>query len=117
MNYVRHGNTIALKEWLKSAPPVRSGTLSLNAIRQLKNTFIVTATLTSRFAIQGGMKINEALSLSDAYIQKCELLSSIKSIENLQFYMILDYTQKVEKIKIGKTPTKLLIDIANSHYK
>ena len=113
MNYVRHGNTIALKEWLKSAPPVRSGTLSSNAIRQLKNTFIVTATLTSRFAIQGGMEINEALSLSDAYIQKCELLSSIKSIENLQFYMILDYTQKVEKIRIGKTPTKLLIDIAN----
>lgn len=113
MNYVRHGNTIALKEWLKNAPPVRSGTLSLNAIRQLKNTFIVTATLTSRAAIQGGMEINEALSLSDAYIQKCELLSSIKSIENLQFYMILDYTQKVEKIRIGKTPTKLLIDIAN----
>ncbi len=113
MNFVRHGDTAALKKWLKSAPAIRPGILSSDTIRQLKNTFIVTATLVSRAAIRGGMDVNDALSLSDAYIQKNELLSSIEAIENLQYHMVFDYTEKVEKIRLGKTPTKLLTDIVN----
>lgn len=113
MGFVRHGDTLALKEWLKNAPAIRSGKLSTDALRQLKNTFIVTATLASRSAIRGGMEEDDALSLSDAYIQKCELLSSIDAITNLQFHMVFDYTERVEKIRIGKNPTKLLTNIAN----
>ena len=113
MNFVRHGDTAALKEWLKNAPAVRPGMLSSDALRQLKNTFIVTTTLVSRSAIRGGMDVNDALSLSDAYIQKNELLSSVDSIENLQYHMVFDYTERVEKLRLGKTPTKLLTDIAN----
>ena len=113
MNFVRHGDTIALKEWLKNAPAVCPGILSSDTLRQLKNTFIVTATLVSRAAIRGGMDVNDALSLSDAYIQKCELLSSFESIENLQYHMVFDYTERVEKLRLGKTPTKLLTDVAN----
>ena len=113
MNFVRHGDTAALKEWLKNAPAVRPGILSSDTIRQLKNTFIVTATLVSRAAIRGGMDVNDALSLSDAYIQKNELLFSVESIENLQYHMVIDYTERVEKLRLGKTPTKLLADVAN----
>jgi len=113
MNFVRHGDTAALKEWLKNAPAVRPGILSSDTLRQFKNTFIVTATLVSRAAIRGGMDVNDALSLSDAYIQKNELLSSVESIENLQYHMVFDYTELVEKIRLGKTPTKLTTDIAN----
>ena len=113
MNFVRRGDTAALKEWLKNAPAVSPGILSSDTLRQLKNTFIVTATLVSRAAIRGGMDVNDALSLSDAYIQKCELLSSFESIENLQYHMVFDYTERVEKIRLGKTPTKLTTDIAN----
>lgn len=113
MNFVRHGDTAALKEWLKNAPAVRPGILSSDALRQLKNTFIVTATLVSRAAIRGGMDVNDALSLSDAYIQKCELLSSVEPIVNLQYHMVIDYTERVEKLRLGKTPTKLTTDIAN----
>lgn len=113
LNYVRHGDTIALKEWIKKAPSVVPGTLSNDALRQVKNTFIVTATLVSRAAIQGGMDINDSLSLSDQYIQKCELLNSLESITNLQFHLVLDYTERVEKLHLGKNPSKLLVDIAN----
>ncbi len=102
MNFVRHGDTAALKECFKNAPAVRSGILSSDTLRQLKNTFIVTATLVSRAAIRGGMDVNDALSLSDAYIQKCELLYSVESIENLQYHMVFDYTVRVEKLRLGK---------------
>lgn len=38
------------------------------------------------------------------------------NVKNKQYFgslLRLDYTQKIKKIRIGKTPTKLLIDIAN----
>ncbi len=113
MAYVSHGDTSALNDWLKQAPAIREGIVSFDELRQLKNMFIVTATLTSRAAIRGGLNKEEALSLSDSYIQKCELLSAYEAINNLQFHMIIDYTKRVEKIRFGKNPSKLIIEVSN----
>ncbi len=112
-NIVRKGDTSALKEWIKNAPAACGGTLAFDQMRQLKNTFIVTTTLISRSAIRGGMDIGDALSLSDAYIQKCELLCSVEQITNLQYHMVLDYTQRVEKLHLGKAPSKLVNEVGN----
>ena len=110
---VRKGDTAALREWIKSAPAVRGGILAPEQLRQMKNTFIVSVTLASRAAIRGGMDVEDAFSLSDAYIQKCELLNQPDQILNLQYHMILEYTQKVERIRLGKRPGRLAIDVAN----
>ncbi len=113
MSYVSHGDTIALKNWLKSAPGIRPGIVSFDELRQLKNMFIVTATLSSRAAMRGGLDSEEALSLSDSYIQKCELLSTYEAINNLQFHMVFDYAERVERIRLGNDPSKLTIDVSN----
>ena len=113
MNFIRHGDSTALKAWLRNAPAVRSGIIASDAIRQMKNTFIVTTALASRAAIRGGVDVETALSLSDVYIQKCELLNSIEAIENLQYHMVFDFTERVEKLRFGKTPTKLAAAVAN----
>ena len=113
MTMVRKGDIVALREWIKSAPAVRGGIIAAEQLRQMKNTFIVSVTLASRAAIRGGMDIEDAFSLSDAYIQKCELLNSPEQIMNLQYHMILEYTQKVARIRLGKRPGKLVIDVAN----
>lgn len=113
MNIVRKGDTAALREWINKAPAVRGGILASNELRQRKNIVIVSTTLTSRNAIRGGMDVEEALSLSDSYIQKCELLNNMVSLTNLQYRMILDFTERVERIRQGKNPSKLIIDISN----
>ena len=113
MTIVRKGDTAALREWIKAAPAIRGGIIAAEQLRQMKNTFIVSVTLASRAAIRGGMDVEDAFSLSDAYIQKCELLNSPDQIINLQYHMILEYTQKVERIRLGKHPGKLAIDVAN----
>ena len=113
MTIVRKGDTAALREWVKAAPAVRGGIIAAEQLRQMKNTFIVSVTLASRAAIRGGMDVEDAFSLSDAYIQKCELLNRPDQIMNLQYHMILEYTQKVERIRLGKRPGKLAIDVAN----
>ena len=112
MNMVRKGDISGLREWISSAPAVRGGTLASDALRQLKNTFIVTATLTSRSAIRGGLDIEEALSLSDSYIRKCEILSTAEQITNLQYHMVLDYTERVGRVRYGKTPSRLVCDVS-----
>lgn len=113
MDIVRKGDTAALKEWASSAPAVRGGVLAADQLRQLKNTFIVTTTLVSRAAIRGGITPDDAFSLSDAFIQKCELLWSPVQIINLQYHMILEFTQRVERLRHGRRPTRLVLDVAN----
>lgn len=113
MQMISKGDVGALCEWLSHAPSVRGGVIANDALRQLKNTFIVTATLSSRAAITGGMSAEDALSLSDEYIRKCELLSSGEQIINLQYHMVLEYTRRVERIRLGKKPSKLLMQVTN----
>ncbi len=113
MSIVRKGDTAALREWFDSAPAVRGGILASNELRQLKNTIIVTTTLVSRNAIRGGMDTEEALSLSDSYIQKCELLNNLTLLTNLQYRMVMDFTERVERIRHGKKPSKLIVDVSN----
>ena len=111
---VEQGNIEELEKWLSNAPAVRSGCIAPDQLRQAKNTFIVAATLNSRAAIRGGMAVDDAFSLSDAYIQKCELLNSIDRISNLQYHMILDFTDQVRQIKDKSHKSPLVMQIC--HY-
>ena len=113
MTIVRKGDTASLQAWIKSAPAVRGGIIAAEQLRQVKNTFIVSTTLASRAAIRGGMEVDDAFNLSDAYIQKCELLNSPDKIMNLQYHMVMEFTKRVERIRMGNRPGKLAVDVAN----
>ena len=113
MDLVRKGDVAALRSWLAEIPAVRGGTIAPNQLRQLRNTFIVAATLASRAAIRGGMREDDAFTLSDGYIQRVELLSDHSKIINLQYNMILEFTEQVEKLKRGAHSSKLVSDVAN----
>ena len=114
LTFVRHGDKKGLLEWASSAPAVNSGTLASEQTRQQKNTFIVTTTVVCRAAIRGGMNLHDALSLSDAYIQKCESLSSYTDIFQLMYQMVLDYTERVERLRQYASPSRLVLDVRNS---
>ena len=113
MSIVRKGDSVALRRWLASAPAIQGGTIAGDQLRQMRNLLIVTATLTSRAAIRGGMSEDDAFSLSDAYIQRAELLRTHEEIQNMQYHMLLEFTEQVEKLHRGKHATKLSIDVAN----
>lgn len=113
MDIVRRGNSAALKAWLREAPSVQGGTVAGDQLRQLKNTFIVIATLTSRAAIHGGMRERDAFLLSDRFIQQVELLNTQEKILNLQYHMLTEFTEQVEKLRRDQHVTKLSLDVAN----
>lgn len=113
MNIIRKGDTAALAQWTASAPAIRGGVLAFDQLRQMKNMFIVSVTLASRAAIRGGMDAEDALTLSDRYIQRCELTNHAAEITNLQFHMISDYTERVECLHIGSAPSQLVTAVSN----
>lgn len=104
---------VVLTVWQDEFRGAVGGNIADNELRQRKNILIVTATLASRNAIRGGLDAEEALSLSDSYIQKVELIQSIDSLMNLQFRMVADFTERVERIRVGKHPSKLVTEVAN----
>ena len=113
LRIIRKGDTAALKAWSANAPAIRGGIIAPNQLRQMKNMFIVTATLASRAAIRGGLDVDDAFSFSDFYIQNCELLDTPEKITNLQYHMILEFTERVERLHLGSAPGKLAVAVAN----
>ena len=113
IDMIRRGDTVRLEEWIKSAPAIRPGKVAADMLRQMKNTFIVSTTLASRAAIRGGMDLDDALRLSDAYIQKCERLNSFEQITNLQYHMVMQYTKSVEDLRYNRNQTELTKNIAS----
>ena len=113
MSMIRKGDTAALSEWAKNAPAIRGGVIAFDQLRQMKNLFIVSVTLASRAAIRGGMDADDALMLSDRYIQRCELMNTAEEITNLQFHMISDYTARVERLHFGSDPSQLIAAVSN----
>lgn len=112
LDLIEKGDVSALDEWLKDAPAVRPGSIAPDQLRQVKNTLIVTATLASRAAVRGGMDVEDAFSLSDAYIRKCELLHTPDRIINLQYHMVLDFTSQVSNLKLHGNSSALAAAVA-----
>ena len=45
--------------------------------------------------------------------QNCELLTTLENITNLQYRMISDYTERVQRLQKGSCTSKLMIDVVN----
>ncbi|MBQ7243101.1 MAG: helix-turn-helix domain-containing protein [Bacilli bacterium] len=110
LSYVQKGQTSELQEYFRQMPSAQSGIPSSDYVRYIKDTFVVATTLVSRAAIQGGLNPDESLSLSDSYIGECEAEQSIGSIINLQFRMVMDYSERVERLHIKEGYSQLVID-------
>lgn len=113
LDMVMRGDTAALSNLFKNMPSIRSGLLAQRQIRQSKDIFIVTATLVSRSAIKGGLDVSTALSLSDSYIQKCELSNEFDYINELSYHMVMDYAERVNSLRIKANSSIFVIKVSN----
>lgn len=93
--YIETGNIKKLKEFSQRIRHTFVGTIATDALRQLKNTCLVTLTLASRAAIRGGLPSGIAYSLSNAYCQHIEQLTDVKSLALLAKQIQEDYCVRV----------------------
>ena len=110
---IMNGDVAGLIDGAIKIPAVSAGTLAPHLIRHQKNFFIKLETVVVRAAIDAGLDIDEAFSLEEVYIQKCESLNNIDKIKNLQYHMILDYADRVQKLHAyNKNNSKLVNEVA-----
>lgn len=114
LQMIRKGDLDALNAWVSTAPAIRGGVMAMEQIRQMKNTFITSATLVARAAIQGGLLPEDAFNISDSYICEVETLQSPEKIMNLQYHMVLDFAQRVHQILANHISGKLAKEV--NHY-
>ena len=98
--FVEKGDVEGLKQFIKVLPDFTEGSIAPDQIRQAKNIFIATITLTTRHAISGGLDIETAYQLSDNYIQEMEKMSDPDAITLLANSAVFDFTRRVAEAKI-----------------
>lgn len=101
-SYVEKGDIEGLSQFIKVIPAFTEGSVASDQIRQAKNIFITSITLTTRYAIAGGLDIETAYQLSDNYIQEMEKMSDASAITLLNNSAIFDFTKRVADAKIPK---------------
>lgn len=110
---VMNGDVDGLIDGATKIPSVSSGNLAPHMLRHNKNFFIKLETIMARAAIEAGLDVDEIFSIEEMYIQKCESLNDIDRIKNLQYHMIIDYADRVKKLKqYNGQNSKLVIEIS-----
>lgn len=98
---VREGQTKKLQDFLTQVGKIgnfREGEVADTPLRQAKNILIGwTAVVGKTGAISGGVDIEETYGLIDLYTQECERASSVEAVKLLQYNMLMDFTQRVER--------------------
>lgn len=92
------------------------GTLSANAARNLKYHFVITAAMTARSCIEGGMEYAKAYSISDVYIRQADVLSDPKEISALHRKMCLEYAAEMRRISTHRACSRNITACLNYIY-
>jgi YesN/AraC family two-component response regulator len=104
LEYVKNGDVEKVKGKLFDIFPLHEGNLSRDPHRQVIYEFIASVTLVTRFAIEGGLDIESAYSLSDAYIKSADNTKTPREVFALFPKMTLDFCEKVRQAKRRSKP-------------
>lgn len=101
LKLVRTGNYQGFKNIEFSDSNYHLGVTGSTVLRQLKNDIIITTTICTRAAIEGGLDYDSAYQLSDYFIQASERLNNIEGLYDLLSKVGYAFAQKVAE---SKTP-------------
>ncbi len=106
---VSNGNIKAVQENCRQERFLDSegvGILSRNAVTNLKYHFVITTAMITRLCRQKGMELEQAFRMSDFYIQKLDDIHTVWGVRDLHDEMVLDYTEKMRKLRRSDTNSK-----------
>ena len=93
-----------------------AGKLSDDPLMNLRYHFVVTAAMITRFCMEGGMAMEEAFDLSDAYIQKMDRCTNLAEIVMLHDQMSLDYAGRMRLLKKHAASSKQVAEAIDYIY-
>jgi len=93
---IANGNTTRSKHILRDINRLPRAKLANTPVRSLKNSLICSCTFMARAAISGGVKPDEAFTLSDAFIQRIEAAPTTNHLSDFEAEMIECFTTRVQ---------------------
>lgn len=96
---VSTGNVDGLEARNPSLKRKGLGTMSKNELRNIRYHLIVNTSNCARACIASGMTTDMAYTLSDLYIQKADVATSISELEEINYQMMFDYTKRMKELK------------------
>ena len=94
-NLIRIGDLSAIDKLYYTFSHNTTSHLSDDPLRNKQFLFVVSITMATRHAIEGGMLMEDAYNLSDLYIQKVDHCQTIDEIEKLYKQAITHFVHKV----------------------
>lgn len=113
LSIVKSGDLNKLKFYVKNIPSFRTNSIVDNQIRQSKDMLITTIALVTRAAISEGVNVEEALTLSDTYIQQVENSRNMKELNEVILGALREFTTKVSYLKSVKTQSEFTLELSN----
>lgn len=93
---IANGDTIGSQHILRDINRLPRAKLANTPVRSLKNSLICSCTFMARAAITGGVKPDEAFTLSDAFIQRIEAAPTTNHLADFEAEMIESFTTRVQ---------------------
>lgn len=115
---VKEGDIETVKKLMTPLNREGLGVLSKNPIHNLRYHVIITIALVTRFCMEGEMPPEIALTLSDLYIRKVDILETEKDIALLHKEYIMDVTNRMHDLRNKKINSKIIlkaVDYIHSH--
>ena len=95
---VKAGDVEGLKQGANQVSSANPRNFAPHLFRHTKNFFIRLLAICCFAAVEAGVNSVEIAELEELYIMKCESLDDIDRIKNLQYHMILDMAERVQKL-------------------
>lgn len=100
MKLVQAGDTDGFQSLQLNDANFHIGITGDTVLRQLKNNIIITTTLCTRAAIDGGLDYDTAYELSDRFIQTAEQMQTPDGLYELLLKICYTFTEKVSQAKV-----------------
>lgn len=115
---VKMGNIEEARRLYKPLGGEGMGKLSDDPLRNLKYHLIITVAFITRYCIEGGMEMETAYNLSDAYIQRIDKCTAEEEIHAIHRELVEDYAKRMRDIikhELFSKPVSLCMDYIYNH--
>ena len=114
---IANGDTLNSQHVLRDINRMPRAKLANTPVRSLKNSLICSCTFMARAAISGGVKPDEAFTLSDAYIQQIESAPTTNHLTGFEAEMIKEFTTRVQTARGSRysTTVRQVIEYIDTH--
>lgn len=106
---IKSGDTQWVKTHIAKLTSPTLGHLSDDRLRNVKYLFVAATTLSTRFALEGGLDSETAYNASDFYIQSMDTCTTIDEVETLHMEMMLYFAEHVDRRNRGKIYSKPIL--------